>query len=327
MSTGGMHPRPRRPPGCWTIEKKGDQLSNKESPTPYRTASDSGPYRSATRSGLAPVTNSPLTKERMRWADAMEEAIEDQEEAFWHVAGEWAPNEQTRKLKNIPLQVQDTSSCSSSSRSASSEHSRHHYSNSQIPESLARAHGEHIVYTMDSSGASSGLRTTTDSNSDDPLHGSSMISSPSSSSFRTATDDNSDDPLHGDDFVRTSQGTATMDSRRSDIRRRWSGGPQEKLDGPQEKIAHPEFALGDLPSIGSKGHASKKCRPCIFVQSWMGCNDGQACTFCHFEHEKSKNRPCKAKRDRFWKVMGQRANELEAALPQEDGHWSAFPAT
>lgn len=39
-------------------------------------------------------------------------------------------------------------------------------------------------------------------------------------------------------------------------------------------------ALGDLPSVGSAGHAAGACKPCAFLHS-KGCDNGAACTFCH----------------------------------------------
>jgi len=53
---------------------------------------------------------------------------------------------------------------------------------------------------------------------------------------------------------------------------------------------------GDLPSVGSAGHAGGTCSPCSFFRRER-CRDGQACGHCHFAHAAEKH-PRKKTRDR-----------------------------
>lgn len=58
------------------------------------------------------------------------------------------------------------------------------------------------------------------------------------------------------------------------------------------------MGLGDLPSIGSAGHFNGTCKRCCFHEKGR-CQNGAACLFCHFPHEKrirkNKNRKNKSK--------------------------------
>mmetsp|Transcript_168727 Transcript_168727/g.324437 ORF Transcript_168727/g.324437 Transcript_168727/m.324437 type:complete len:243 (+) Transcript_168727:103-831(+) len=110
---------------------------------------------------------------------------------------------------------------------------------------------------------------------------STMISSASSDSFHTATD-------HSEKLDEEARST-----------------------GSSDLISAVELEIGDLPSLGSKEHKNNACKACIFVHSWLGCKDGIMCRFCHLSHPKTRNRPCKAKRTRFWKVFGQRIQGSE----------------
>jgi len=68
----------------------------------------------------------------------------------------------------------------------------------------------------------------------------------------------------------------------------------------------PNAATSALPSVGSKLHSKRRCRPCAFVQSDAGCRDGAACRFCHFPHSNTERmwiRPSKSKRDRYNKFI------------------------
>merc|ERR1711879_55240 len=47
-----------------------------------------------------------------------------------------------------------------------------------------------------------------------------------------------------------------------------------------EEQSEPTLGSAELPSIGSVGHSTGTCRPCIFVHS-KGCESGVNCTFCH----------------------------------------------
>mmetsp|Transcript_107319 Transcript_107319/g.300525 ORF Transcript_107319/g.300525 Transcript_107319/m.300525 type:complete len:265 (+) Transcript_107319:67-861(+) len=66
-----------------------------------------------------------------------------------------------------------------------------------------------------------------------------------------------------------------------------------------------DFALAQRPSVGSAGHATGKCRPCIYVRRPAGCVQGASCSFCHVmdEHLEEARRPCKGKRERIKKVV------------------------
>mmetsp|Transcript_39855 Transcript_39855/g.100107 ORF Transcript_39855/g.100107 Transcript_39855/m.100107 type:complete len:134 (-) Transcript_39855:25-426(-) len=71
----------------------------------------------------------------------------------------------------------------------------------------------------------------------------------------------------------------------------------------------------DLPSLGSKLHSKRRCRPCAFVRSDAGCQDGAACRFCHMPHansEKMQIRPCKGKRDRYKKFVDKLMRDISS---------------
>lgn len=57
-------------------------------------------------------------------------------------------------------------------------------------------------------------------------------------------------------------------------------------------------------SIGSALHDVDGCKPCLFVHTHVGCQNGSSCEFCHFVHKrKNKARPCKGKRERYRKLL------------------------
>lgn len=68
--------------------------------------------------------------------------------------------------------------------------------------------------------------------------------------------------------------------------------------------------LPDRPclSIGSEAHESGSCKPCLFAFIEPGCPDGAQCRFCHLPHKSTRSRPCKAKRDRYRKLIASRFN-------------------
>merc|ERR1711920_773595 len=51
---------------------------------------------------------------------------------------------------------------------------------------------------------------------------------------------------------------------------------------------------------GFWAHSSGKCLPCRFMFTKRGCDAGDACTFCHLEHPRSRRlaKPSKLKRSR-----------------------------
>lgn len=60
------------------------------------------------------------------------------------------------------------------------------------------------------------------------------------------------------------------------------------------------MGLGDLPSIGSAGHMNGTCKRCAFHEKGR-CQNGAACNFCHFPHEKRvrKNKRGKKNANKF----------------------------
>jgi len=70
---------------------------------------------------------------------------------------------------------------------------------------------------------------------------------------------------------------------------------------------------GKETSIGSVGHSTGLCKPCLFVRSKQGCVNMTSCMFCHFPHRrKGKPRTCKGKRDRFRKRIEYIEQRIEA---------------
>lgn len=57
-------------------------------------------------------------------------------------------------------------------------------------------------------------------------------------------------------------------------------------------------------SVGSAKHDEDGCKPCLFVHTHVGCQNGSNCEFCHYIHKrKNKARPCKGKRERYRKLL------------------------
>lgn len=55
-----------------------------------------------------------------------------------------------------------------------------------------------------------------------------------------------------------------------------------------------------------ESHNAGLCKPCLFVRTGVGCKSGLACQFCHLVHSR-ESRPCKAKRDRYKKLLARYA--------------------
>jgi hypothetical protein len=73
-------------------------------------------------------------------------------------------------------------------------------------------------------------------------------------------------------------------------------------------------------SIGAAGHPDE-CKPCLFVFTQAGCENGVLCRFCHFRHKRgSRPRPCKGKRYRYRNLLarGGRASPDEQAGAEND---------
>jgi len=59
----------------------------------------------------------------------------------------------------------------------------------------------------------------------------------------------------------------------------------------------PSFQASESQGSAFDLHELGACRPCLYVESKMGCVNGASCNFCHFPHSKKERpRPCKAKR-------------------------------
>lgn len=68
----------------------------------------------------------------------------------------------------------------------------------------------------------------------------------------------------------------------------------------------PPSSSGNLLSAGTCQilHDCGDCKPCLFVQTPVGCKEGSDCSFCHLRHSRSKfPRPGKGKRDRFKRYL------------------------
>jgi len=67
--------------------------------------------------------------------------------------------------------------------------------------------------------------------------------------------------------------------------------PEAVLAPPQ----HPAPGSAEVPSVGSVGHASGRCKPCVFFHAVEGCTNGFTCQFCHLCDADEKKRRRKAK--------------------------------
>eukprot|EP00419_Tripos_fusus_P054924 CAMPEP_0172811506 /NCGR_PEP_ID=MMETSP1075-20121228/9456_1 /TAXON_ID=2916 /ORGANISM="Ceratium fusus, Strain PA161109" /LENGTH=232 /DNA_ID=CAMNT_0013650937 /DNA_START=44 /DNA_END=742 /DNA_ORIENTATION=+ len=67
---------------------------------------------------------------------------------------------------------------------------------------------------------------------------------------------------------------------------------------PSSVNVQPQLDLGreDLPSIGSRLHATGRCKQCYHINLPGGCEKGAACGFCHLHTKKCRLRPSKAVR-------------------------------
>jgi len=57
----------------------------------------------------------------------------------------------------------------------------------------------------------------------------------------------------------------------------------------------PASRFAAIPTIGSAGHALRKCKPCAFAWKESGCQSGASCKFCHLCDPAEKKRRRKAK--------------------------------
>jgi len=62
-------------------------------------------------------------------------------------------------------------------------------------------------------------------------------------------------------------------------------------------------------SAGSALHDTG-CKPCLFVNTVLGCQNGADCEYCHLQHSRgTRNRPGKGKRDRYRKLIARITSE------------------
>mmetsp|Transcript_128490 Transcript_128490/g.411842 ORF Transcript_128490/g.411842 Transcript_128490/m.411842 type:complete len:240 (-) Transcript_128490:277-996(-) len=88
----------------------------------------------------------------------------------------------------------------------------------------------------------------------------------------------------------------------------------------------PLDGCGLLASIGSSKHGEGVCKQCLFHLRPGGCLRGELCEFCHIQHSGgARRRPCKAKRQRYKKIIEQQlmslargGEETYSALPSRD---------
>lgn len=78
----------------------------------------------------------------------------------------------------------------------------------------------------------------------------------------------------------------------------------------------PALGSAALPTVGSAGHNSRRCKPCAFVLK--GCNSGIHCPFCHLCEPGEKKRRRKEK-VAARKTMG---NRLRQSFSNGIGHFS-----
>lgn len=87
----------------------------------------------------------------------------------------------------------------------------------------------------------------------------------------------------------------------------------------------PADATGRAPS---EGHSTGECRPCVFVNSKVGCFQGGNCNFCHLPHAKKVRPRLRLTKERMHRLAqtGQLGDPeelqqpLEDALPKLDSH-------
>jgi len=65
-----------------------------------------------------------------------------------------------------------------------------------------------------------------------------------------------------------------------------------------ELLAGPQLGSAELPTIGSKNHHLRRCKPCAFLFKEPGCDNGIDCPFCHLCVAGEKKRRAKEKRAR-----------------------------
>lgn len=73
----------------------------------------------------------------------------------------------------------------------------------------------------------------------------------------------------------------------------------------------------DVPSVGSRMHAAQTCKPCAFVHTVQGCNNGRLCQFCHSCDSEEKKRRQKTRWEekrtawRLWRKQERRQAAMQ----------------
>lgn len=83
------------------------------------------------------------------------------------------------------------------------------------------------------------------------------------------------------------QYTQQHDNRSQHHVQAMSGGAweQPRLEPRGQAVVEQQFDLAEgFPSLGSAGHASNMCKPCVFLYNGM-CLKGTRCQFCHIPHD------------------------------------------
>mmetsp|Transcript_41231 Transcript_41231/g.96190 ORF Transcript_41231/g.96190 Transcript_41231/m.96190 type:complete len:201 (-) Transcript_41231:53-655(-) len=73
------------------------------------------------------------------------------------------------------------------------------------------------------------------------------------------------------------------------------------VPAPTYYASRAQVVLGSpaLPSLGSGGHATRECKPCVFFHKKDGCASGRTCLFCHLCDESEKRRRQRQRRRRL----------------------------
>jgi type IV secretory pathway VirB10-like protein len=89
--------------------------------------------------------------------------------------------------------------------------------------------------------------------------------------------------------------------------------------GKNEKKIWDMYALGSvqLPTVGSVGHYSRKCKPCVFVHT-KGCTSGTECQFCHLCEPGEKRRRQQGMLEKRKRQQQQRCRRSQGARNEQE---------
>lgn len=74
-----------------------------------------------------------------------------------------------------------------------------------------------------------------------------------------------------------------------------------------------------VPSVGSRLHAARECKPCAFVHTVQGCKGGMLCQFCHLCDSDEKKRRQKTRWEEkrtTWRLWRKQERRREASQRQ-----------